>query len=184
MRELIERRTSNAKVFDMENGKFQVQIGGGIAHHHKNGAWLETDTNWADRTDRFGVGEYPFAIDFIKATRTLTIDYLNGDVLTLQPVGARVPTSISRAGNTVTLVRLWTGITLKLILTPEGLHFNYIKTSTTFVNPAFNITGDWNKYYGANIYEVNDVPVTMPQTLVGGKLTYDFSAVPIGVEVR
>lgn len=183
MRELIEKRTARSKTWDLENGKFAVQIGGGIAHHQKNGAWVDTDSNWADLTDRFGVGEYPFDLYFKKATRTLTIDYGGGDVLTLTPKNMKVPTSIKRAGNTVTLVRLWTGITLKLILTPEGVHFNYIKTATTFVNPSYTVIGDWTTHYGPNIYENNGVSVTMPQTLVGGVLTYDFSLVPVGIEV-
>jgi|GEM_PF-4723189 len=184
MRELIEKRTARSKTWDLENGKFATQVGGGIAHHQKNGAWVDTDSNWTDLTDRFGVGEFPFAIDFRKNTRTLTIDYGGGDVLTLTPRNMEVPTSITRSGNGITLVRLWKGITLKLILTPEGLHFNYIKTSTSFINPSFNVTGDWEKYYGTNIYEANGIPVTMPQTLVSGKLTYDFSLVPLNVEVR
>ena len=184
MRELIERRTANSKTWDLENGKLAMQIGGGIAHHQKNGAWVDTDSNWTDLTDRFGVGEYPFAIDFRKNTRTLTVDYGGGDVLTLTPLNMRVPTSIVKDGNTVTLVRLWTGITLKLILTPEGLHFNYIKTATAFVNPSYTVTGDWVTHYGPNVYESNGVPVTMPQTLVSGVLTYDFADVPVGIEVR
>lgn len=183
MRELVEKRTARSKTWDLENGKFAVQIGGEIAHHQKNGAWVDTDSNWTDLTDRFGVGEYPFNLYFKKATRTLTIDYGGGDILTLTPRNMKTPTSIVRAGNTVTLVRLWTGITLKLILTPEGVHFNYIKTSTTFKNPSYTVTGDWITHYGSNVYEANGVPVTMPQTLVDGVLTYDFALVPVGVEV-
>jgi len=183
MIELIDRRTANSKVWDLENGKFAVQIGGGIAHHQKNGSWLETDSNWTDLTDRYGVGEYPFAIYFMKATRMLTIDYLDGNVLTLRPADASNPTSIVKSGNSVTLVRLWTGMTLKLILTSEGLHFNYIKTVTTYVNPAFNVTGPWETYYGPNRYEIDGAPFVMPQTLVDGKLAYDFADVPVDVEV-
>lgn len=184
MRELIEKRTARSKTWDLENGKFAMQVGGGIAHHQKNGARVDTDSNWTDLTDRFGVGEFPFAIDFRKNTRTLTIDYGSGDILTLTPLNMRTPTSIVKEGNTVTLVRLWTGITLKLILTPEGLHFDYIKTATTFVNPSYTVTGDWVTHYGPNIYENNGVPATMPQTLVDGVLAYDFAAVPVGIEVR
>jgi hypothetical protein len=183
MRELIERRTARSKTWDLENGKFATQIGGGIAHHHKDGGWVDTDSNWTDLTDRFGVGEFPFAIGFHKQTRTLTIDYGGGDVLTLTPLNRSTPTSITRSGNSVTLVRLWTGITLKLILSPEGVHFNYIKTATTFVNPSYTVTGDWVAHYGPNVYENNGVPVTMPQTLIGGVLTYNFADVPIGIEV-
>jgi len=183
MIELTARRTANSKVWDMENGTFAVQIGGGIAHHQKNGAWVNTDMNWTDLTDRYGTGEYPFTVYFMKQIRMLTIDYLDGNVLTLQPANSRNPTSIVKEGNTVTIVRLWTGITLKLILTPEGLHFNYIKTSTTFVNPAFTVTGPWETHYGPNRYEVDGEPFVMPQTLVGGILTYDFTAVPVGIEV-
>jgi hypothetical protein len=183
MRELIEKRTARSKTWDLENGKFATQIGGGIAHHQKNGAWVDTDSNWTNLTDRFGVGEFPFAIDFRRNTRTLTIDYGGGDVLTLTPLNMRTPTSVVKSENTVTLVRLWTGITLKLILSPEGVHFNYIKTATTFVNPSFSVTGDWATHYGPNVYAVNEVPVTMPQTLVGGVLAYDFAEVPVGIEV-
>jgi hypothetical protein len=184
--ELTDKRTARSKTFLLDDGvTHRLEAGGGHAHHQENGLWVPTDVNWTDLTDRFGVGAYPFAIGFVKSTRTLTIDFKNGDVLTLTPRNIRAPLSITRSGNSVTLVRLWTGITLELLLTPDGLHFHYIKTATTFVNPSYTVTGDVAKYHGSSSYLGTDgMPVTVPDSLVAGVLTYDFAGVPVGTVVE
>jgi hypothetical protein len=163
------------------------EAGGGIAHHHHpdTGELIDTDINWADATDKFHTGDHPFVIDFVKATRTLSIDFKNGDVITLSPKNIRTPTAINRSSNVIEIVRLWTGMTLKLILTPEGLHFHYIKTSTTYVDPSYDITGPYDTYYGKNTYtDVDGITrIEVPESFSAGVLSYDFSLVPVGVEV-
>jgi hypothetical protein len=189
--ELTHLRGARSKTFLLDDGVTRrLEVGGGHAHHHHpvTGEFVDTDCNWKDVLAKFHIGdagEHPFLIGIDKATRTLSIDFQNGDVITLSPKGARVPTSATKTANTVTLVRLWTGITLKLILSPEGLHFHYIKTATTFVNPSFTVTGPWESYYGPCSWLGVTTPMPNPvqQTLVGGVLTYDFSAVPVGVVV-
>ena len=131
--ELTEKRTATSKTFDNGDGTLTLHAHIGPIHHQKSGAWVDTDVNWSELSDRFGAGEYPYALDFRKATRTLAIDFGNGDVLTLTPRNMKVPTSVVRSGNSVTLVRLWTGITLKCILTPEGVAFHYVKTGETVI---------------------------------------------------
>jgi hypothetical protein len=182
--ELIHLRGARSKTFLLDDGvTHRLEVGGGHAHHKKDGVFVPTDSAWAEDATDFKSGKHPWGIGFKKATRTLTLTAPDGTVLTLTPLNMRTPTSITKVGNTVTLVRLWTGITLTLILSPKGVHFHYTKTSTTFVNPSFTVTGPWATYYGPNYYTVGDVTTTMPQTLVGGVLTYDFAAVPVGVGV-
>jgi hypothetical protein len=205
MQELIHKRAARSKTFELDDTDRQtwlaehpdhegplpthrLEVGGGHAHHQKDGAWVETDTNWTDLTDRFGIGDHPFDIHFNKTTRTLSIDFMNGDVITLTPLNMRAPLGISRVGHSVTITRLWTGIDLELLLAPEGLHFHYTKTSTTFVNPGYTYTGPLEKYHGACYYTdpnaTISLPTAVPHTIDATTLVYDFSGVPVGVVVE
>lgn len=185
MQEVVSKRTKRSKTFLLDDGvTYRTEIGP-HAHHQKDGIWVETDTAWTDDASKYGVGEFPLDISFTKATRTLSITFDNGDVVTMSPRGARTPTSITRDGSSVTFTRLWTGIDMTISLTPDGVSFSYVKTSTTFVNPAYNITGPFSSYDGPNHYHAvfTGVAVTVPQTVTANRVTYDFSGVPVGAEV-
>lgn len=182
--EVVSKRTPRSKTFDNGDGTFTLESGGSHAHHQQGDNLVDTDCNWSELSTKFGTGQYPFTIDLNKATRTVTIDFLNGDVVTMQPRDSRNPSSITKVGNQITLVRLWTGVNLVLTLLPEGLNVAYVKTATTFVPPAWNVTGPMDKYLTPAYWTSGPLTVPVSHSLVGGVLTYDLSAVPVGAVVR
>lgn len=179
--ELPHLRQSRSATFDNGDGTKTLEIGNHF-HHRRNGLFVPTDLSWRESAAAFDMGEYPVGIGLDKATRTLTLDF-GTDALTLKPRSARVPTAVNRTAETVTLVRLWTGITLRLVLTPEGVCFHYLRTAQTIVNPQWTVTGDWLAHYGPNRYEVGMESREVPQSFSGGVLAYDFSGVPLNTLV-
>ena len=62
--EVIERRTAQSKTFDNADGTFTLESG---SHHHhlKNGAWVDTDLNWAEFVDNL---DWDTAADVTRVT--------------------------------------------------------------------------------------------------------------------
>lgn len=185
--EITSLRGRFHKVYDLGGGLRQIVVGGAIAHHQVSNEWVETDCNWVDLTDRFGVGQYPFTVALNKASRTLSVTY-EGATVTLTPTNTQNP-SITRSGNMVTLAGLWRGITLRLYLTPNGVKAEYIRTSDNYVNPSYTYTGDlaaWTHqpYYHASnpVTPIRSV-VLVPQTMDAGVYTLDMGSVPLDVVV-
>ena len=183
--EVIAMRTADSKTFDNGDGTYSTVSRKGFHYQPVvGGSWLDIDCNWHDLQTAWNTGNHPFDIGFVKATRTLTLNLNNGDVITITPTGIRTPTSVTLAGNTVTFVRLWTGVTFTVTLFPEGIAFGFVKTATPCVNPSFSFTGPAGKYHGPCTYTAADgSQVTVPQTVTAGTIVYDFTAVPLGTVV-
>lgn len=173
MNEIAALRTARSKTFDMGDGTRRLEIGGAIAHHQKDGAWVDTDCTWKDLLDSFSVGGYPYAVALGKANKSLTVTTDSGTV-TLTPVstqtGAKVTVSVS--GNTVTLAGLWKGVTCYLVLTPEQPVLHFLRTGSTYVNPQI-LCSDPAPMMGAS-YE--DTGEAVPTSEAAGVVTYDLSA--------
>lgn len=171
--EIVNKRTPRSKTFANDDGTFTLECGGGIAHHLKDGAYVDTDTNWHDLADRFASGEYPYTVALGKANKSLTITTDSGTV-TLTPqniqTGAKVTVSVS--GNTVTLAGLWKGVTCYFILTPERPVIHFMRTAALWTNPAI-LCSDPAPMMGA-YYE--DTGEAVPTSQAAGVVTYDLTA--------
>ena len=185
VQELVDKRGPRSRTLLLDDGvTHRLEIGGDIAHHIKDGAYIPTNRNWVDLADRYSSGEHPYDIRFVKARRTLTIDWRDGTTTSIAPYGGRNPSSVTHSGSTVTFVRLWTGITLIATLAPEGINLAYTRTAATIVNPAWTVTGAWPLVGDEGYFDTNGLFVPVPGTLNAGRYTIDMSAVPVGVTIR
>ena len=187
--EVIAKRGPRSKTFDNGDGTFALEVGGGIAHHQKDGAWVETDITWKNSATELLTGEWPGQVKVNKGTRAITLLPQGATVpITLAPLGhnkkAPAPTY---EGNRITFTGLWTGIDLNVYLTPEGIALHYTKTAHPCANPGWTLPGEAAAFLrGGESYmsEGEDgLPVVVPHTLANGMYTLDFATAPVGAVV-
>lgn len=186
--EMTDKRGPRSKTWLLDDGVTRrLRVGGGIAHHQKNGAWVDTDITWKNSATEFLTGEWPGQIKVNKGTRAITILPQGATVpITIAPLGynkkAPAPTY---AGNCITFVGLWTGVDLRVYLTPEGLSLQYTKTAHPSANPGWTLPGEAAAFMqgGESYTNADALPVAVPAVLRYGMYTLDFATVPVGVTV-
>ena len=183
--EVITKRGPRSKTFDNGDGTFALEVGGGIAHHQKDGAWVDTDTTWKNAITEYTTGEYPGIVKVNPGTRAITI----------LPVGATVPFSLAPYGHNrkavvgyspslITIPALWEGVDLGVRLAPERVVLEFTVTAATHGNAAFTCTGFDAATMPTAHYEGTDgMPILVPVTAQYGVATWDLSGVPVGAVV-
>ena len=174
--ELVALRGRSSKTFDLGNGKRRLEVGGAIAHHRKNGAWVDTDCVWRESGQEYLTGEYPYQVKVNKGTKAVTVLVPPAtEPFTLAPIGHDRKASATYADNVVTIPALWAGVNCYVILFPDYPLIEFERTSDTFTNPKIQVIGtDATPMLNSQV----------PATLSNGIVTYDLSAVPVGERVR
>jgi hypothetical protein len=161
-----------------------LEVGGGDAHHLKDGAYVDTICDWQDAGTKFASGEYPYQVRFNKGTRALTILLPAERPITVAPIGRNKKAIPVASGTTITIPNLWPGVTALWLLTPDRPVLHFIKTAHPCTNPQMQVIGTDSAPMLSAYYEGADgMPVAVPATLAYGVITYDFAGVPLNVRV-
>lgn len=180
--EVLSKRTPRSKTWLNDDGTYTFETGGSIAHHQKNGQWVDTDITWKNSSTELLTGEYPHVVKVNKGNLAVTV-LLEGTTVpfTLAPKNFDRKAVPTYSDNRIHVPQLWTGVDLDIYLTPEGLRFTYTKTLANATNPEWTLTGTAEQYIGGGeIYHSPDGPVLVPTSVLYGIMTLDITAVPVG----
>lgn len=196
MKEIIERRSRNGKVFDLGGGKFRAELGN-HSHCLKNGVWVPTDetVDIADGTaagfnyfakSRANVSDYDIRFGKNDPLWMKITSIPLGKSVTLKPKGSKNKPNCVVVGNKITVTQAWDGIDVELFLTKNGVKSNFIITSTAGQRTIeFDVNGDFSSFnFGAPFVKTSHpVPVIVPHVFSKDVLSYDFRNLPVGTVV-
>jgi len=188
MEEIIAKRTPRSKTYDIGGGVQRLVVGGAIAHHLKDGQYVDTDTTWHGTPDELTTGEFPGQIIVNGGTRAITLLLEGMSVpVTLVPLGNyKKSPDPTYSGNNIHFAGLWTGVDLDVYLMPEGIALHYTKTAEPCDDPGWTLPGDAAALLrgGESYGDMEQMEfIEVPHTLANGMYTLDFSAVPVGAVV-